>query len=34
MQPDYVEALNNRGNTLRSLNRYDEAMASLGQALH
>ena len=33
LQPDYAEALSNRGNTLHELRRYDEALASFDRAL-
>jgi tetratricopeptide (TPR) repeat protein len=33
LQPDYAEALSNRGNTLHELGRYDEALASFDRAL-
>ena len=33
LRPDYVEALNNRGNALHELKRYDEALASCDRAL-
>ena len=33
IKPEHVEALNNRGNTLYALNRYEEALASYERAL-
>ena len=33
LQPDYAEALSNRGNTLRELKRFEEALASYDRAL-
>jgi tetratricopeptide (TPR) repeat protein len=33
VRPDYAEALNNRGNTLRELQRFEEALASYDRAL-
>ena len=33
MRPDYAAALNNRGNTLKELKRFDEALASFDRAL-
>ena len=33
MRPDYAEALNNRGNTLHELKRFEEALASYDRAL-
>ena len=33
VQPDHADVLNNRGNTLRELNRHDEALASYDRAI-
>ena len=33
MRPDYAEALSNRGNTLKELKRFEEALASYDRAL-
>ena len=33
MRPDFAEALNNRGNTLQALMRFEDALASYEQAL-
>ena len=33
MRPDFVEALNNRGNGLMEMKRFEEALASYDEAL-
>ena len=33
MRPDYAEALSNRGDTLKELKRFEEALASYDRAL-